>query len=38
MHNPESIQEKERQKILCDFDIPADNLISAKHPDFVIVK
>ena len=28
MHNPESIQEKETYKILCDFEIQTDHLIS----------
>ena len=38
MHNPESILENETHKILGDFEIDTDNLISARWPDLVIVK
>ena len=35
MHNPESVQEKVTHKILWDFEIQADHLISTKRPDLV---
>ena len=37
MHNPESIIENETHKILWDFEIQTDHLISARRPDLVIV-
>ena len=37
MHNPESVLENETQKILWDFEIQSDNLISARRPNLVIV-
>ena len=37
MHNPESVLENGTNKILCDFEIQMDNLISASVPDWVIV-
>ena len=37
MHNPESVLENDTHKILWDFEIQTDNLISAKRPDLVVV-
>ena len=37
-HNQQSVLENETHKILSDFDIQTDNLMSAKWPDLVIVK
>ena len=37
MHNPESILENETHKILWDFEIQSDHLISARRPDLGIV-
>ena len=37
MHNPESVQENETHKLLWDFEIQTDHLISARRPDQVIV-
>ena len=33
IHNPESVQENETPKLLCDFEIQTDYLISARRPD-----
>ena len=38
MHNPESILENEAHKILFDFVIQTDHLISARRPNLPIVK
>ena len=38
MHNLESVLVKEMHKILCDFEIQSDHLISARQPNLVIVK
>ena len=38
MHNPESILENQTHKILRDFEIQTDHLISARRPDLLIVK
>ena len=38
MHNPESILENKTLKILWDFDIQIDQLISARTPDLIIIK
>ena len=38
MRNPESILENEMHKILWNFEIQTDHLISARRPDLVIVK
>ena len=38
MHNPESVLENKTYKILRDFAIQTDHLISARRPDLVIVK
>ena len=37
MHNPESILESEMHKLLWDFEIQKDHLISARRPDLEIV-
>ena len=37
MHNPESVLENKTRKILWDFEIQTDHLISARWPDQVIV-
>ena len=37
MRNPESIQENETHKLLWDFDIQTDYLISSRRPDLVII-
>ena len=35
--NSESVQENDAQKLLGDFEIKMDHLISARRPDLVIV-
>ena len=37
MHNPEFVQENKTHKLLCDFEIQTDQLISAGRPDLVII-
>ena len=37
MHNSESVQENEKHKLLWDFEIQMDHLISARWPDLMIV-
>ena len=37
MYKPESAQENETYKILWDFEIQTDHLISARRPDIVII-
>ena len=37
MHNPESVLENDRHKILWDFEIQTDHLISARRPDLMII-
>ena len=37
MHNPESILENEKHKILWDFEKQTNHLILARQPDLVIV-
>ena len=37
MRNPESVLENETRKILWDFDVQTDHLISARHPNLVII-
>ena len=37
MHNPEPDQENNTQKLLWDFDIQTDHLISARRPDLIII-
>ena len=36
VHNPESVLEKETQKLFWDFKIQTDHLILARAPDFII--
>ena len=38
MHNPAPVLENDTHKLLLDFDIQMDNVISAKRPDLIIVK
>ena len=37
MHNPAPVQENNTHKLLWDFDIHTDHLISAKRPDIIII-
>ena len=37
MHNPASVLENDTHKLLWDFDIQADHLISARRPDQIIM-
>ena len=37
MHNPESVLKNETYKLLCDFEIQTDHLISARQPDLIII-
>ena len=37
MHNPAPVQENDTHKLLLDFDIRTDHLISARRPDLVII-
>ena len=37
IHNPESVIENDTHKLLWDFDIQTDHLISARRPDFIII-
>ena len=37
MHNPAPVQEKNTHKILWDFNIQTDHLISARRPDLIII-
>ena len=37
MHDPESVQEIETHKLLWDFEIQTNHLISARRTDLVIV-
>ena len=38
MHNPASVLENNTHKLLWDFDIQTDHLISARRPDLIIIK
>ena len=38
MHNTESVMENETHKLLRDFQIQTDHLISARRPELIIVK
>ena len=38
MHNIESFMENETHKVLWDFEIQTDHQISARQPDFIILK
>ena len=37
MHNPAAVLENETHKLLWDFDIHMDHLISARRPDHMII-
>ena len=37
MHNPTSVLENDTHKLLCDFDIQTDHLISGRRPDLIII-
>ena len=37
LHNPASILENDTHKLLWDFDIQMDHLISAKRPDLIVI-
>ena len=37
MHNPALVLENDAHKLLWDFDIQTDNLISARRPDLIII-
>ena len=38
MHNPESVLENETHKLLWDFEIQMDHLISVRQPDLILNK
>ena len=38
MHNTAPVLEKDTHKLLWDFDIQTDHLISARRPDLIIIK
>ena len=38
MHKAASVLENETIKLLWDFDIQTDHLISARRPDFILIK
>ena len=38
MHNPASVMENETHKLLRDFDLQTDHLISTRRPDLIIIK
>ena len=37
MHNPAADLENDTHKLLCNFDIQTDQLISARRPDLVVI-
>ena len=37
MHNTESVRENETHKLLWDFEMQTDHLISARRPAFIII-
>ena len=37
MHNPAAFLENDTHKLLLDFDIQTDHLISARRPDFIVI-
>ena len=37
MHNPASVLENDTHKLLCDFNIQTDHLISARTPNLIII-
>ena len=38
MHNPAPVLQNDTNKLLWDFEIHTDHLISAKRPDLIIIK
>ena len=36
MHNPAAFRENDTHKLLWDFDLQTDHLISARRPDFIV--
>ena len=38
MHNPASVLENDSHKLLWDFDIHTDHLISVRRPDLIKIK
>ena len=38
MHNPAAVLGNETHKLLWDFDIQTDHLISARRPDLIVIK
>ena len=38
MHNPATVLENDTHKLLWDFDIQTDHLISARRPNLIIIK
>ena len=37
MHNPASVRENDTQKLIQDFDIQTDHLISTRRPDLIAI-
>ena len=37
MHNPAYVQGNDAHKLLWDFDIQTDHLISARRPDLIVI-
>ena len=37
MHNPAAVLENDTNKLLLDFDIQTDHLISARRPDLIVI-
>ena len=37
MHNPASVQENDTHKLLWDFDLQTDHLISVRKPDLIVI-
>ena len=37
MHNPAPVLENDTHKLLWDFDVQTDHLISARRPDLIII-
>ena len=37
MHNPAAVQENDTHKLLWEFDIQTDHLISARRPDLIVI-
>ena len=38
MHNPPPVLKNDTHKLLWDFDIQTDHLITARRPDLIIIK